>query len=898
MSIAADILSVVLKSVISNTVGDGLPGELMNLFTDTFSQKSIKKISRFIDGRKNKIKAVLSENSMREMGIPEENIDYVTAEIKDLLSVVEISDEILAKCNRSREELGNYLWNEYRKNHGSHMEQDRDIKKGLYIVADTLLELAKESENFEQECLKDINTSVNNVSAELGQLSDYLENNLARLDYNSREVLHILKMILERMPSALPEKYESRTQAYRDKWNSNMFLNDYDRHDDTGKVNIKLSDVYLEPHLPHYVWGKNKRIFKDLKETLSEHIYEETNNKMLLILGQPGIGKSTLITWITANFEDSADNILVYKFASDLKQIKWEKNNPSVFDEILTSLNLTENALAGKTLILDGFDEVNAGNARKEVLDNIYNSIAHNLNIKGFSLIITCRENYIQGLADVMCQYLTLQPWDEDQIRSFSSAYQSRTNISISEGTIRNVIANKDILGIPLILYMVLALEIVIEKEGSIVDVYDKIFSIEKGIYDRCIENRGFADSHRISAIKREIHQVSRDIAIWMFENNPDEASVPKEEYLNICKAIVQDQLRQEEDSVISQDLLIGSYFKVAKHCEGLETKVYFVHRSIYEYFVAETIFTSIESAMRELSPESQKKFAANIAKYLKVGTLSVTICQYLEYKITKLRSELTEEKKKRFYKWWEDAIGKMMDKGMFYYCESISHYKNLIFMEVRCFKNLVMILRLILSMEVNNKKYKYIMYETNRESLENYIRYCSVVQFIWRKQGIFEKLDLEKMYLANLDLHDINLQEANLSKTCLVEADLTEANLTLANLQEACMREADLRNADLRGANLRDADLREADLRGTLLTCLMKVNKGNLKVRGQKLKDANLKDARINNSIWRKNDVRPVKQLEQAIFTCLILERKNGQELQRSAIFLPQKPVKNNKSK
>ena len=31
---------------------------------------------------------------------------------------------------------------------------------------------------------------------------------------------------------------------------------------------------------------------------------------MLLILGLPGIGKSTLITWITAHFKNFIDNIL------------------------------------------------------------------------------------------------------------------------------------------------------------------------------------------------------------------------------------------------------------------------------------------------------------------------------------------------------------------------------------------------------------------------------------------------------------------------------------------------------------------------------------------------------------------------------------------------------------
>ncbi len=54
---------------------------------------------------------------------------------------------------------------------------------------------------------------------------------------------------------------------------------------------------------------------------------------------------------------------------------------------------------------------------------------------------------------------------------------------------IKKLLENREILGIPLILYMVLALNISIEKEESMVDVYDKIFSLDGGIYDRCIDN-------------------------------------------------------------------------------------------------------------------------------------------------------------------------------------------------------------------------------------------------------------------------------------------------------------------------------------------------------------------------------------------------------------------------
>ena len=63
----------------------------------------------------------------------------------------------------------------------------------------------------------------------------------------------------------------------------------------------------------------------------------------------------------------------------------------------------------------------------------------------------------------------------------------------------------KEVFGIPLILYMILALDISIEKEDSIVDIYDQIFSLEGGIYERCITSISYEMPHRINEIKEQI---------------------------------------------------------------------------------------------------------------------------------------------------------------------------------------------------------------------------------------------------------------------------------------------------------------------------------------------------------------------------------------------------------
>lgn len=172
------------------------------------------------------------------------------------------------------------------------------------------------------------------------------------------------------------KQVRSRTQDYIDKWNDNMFLNNFEEWDEKAGINIRLREVYIDDHLPHFFWGDNKSISDNLKALLSKYIINSNQNKMLLILGQPGIGKSTLITWITANFTNKIKDILVYQFASDLKNVDWRK--PNISREILNALSLSYDNLNGKTLILDGFDEVSVGDdSRKDILNNLYNELIY-----------------------------------------------------------------------------------------------------------------------------------------------------------------------------------------------------------------------------------------------------------------------------------------------------------------------------------------------------------------------------------------------------------------------------------------------------------------------------------------------------------------------------------------
>lgn len=649
-----------------------------------------------------------------------------------------------------------------------------------------------------------------------GQLNLALDNGQIHAAVNNSERNHVKSNI------------HSRTVEYLNKWNSNMFLNDFNKRDENAGVNISLKELYIEKHLPHYIWRENRKESDDLKNLLSEYMDKnsdkEVNNKMLFILGQPGIGKSTLITWITAHFIDNIikniNDILVYQFASDLKNVDWQNSSDkyNIADEILKELNLSYDNLEGKTLIIDGFDEIIVEGNRTKIINDIYHQWIKGTVINKFSLIITCREHYIEDLQKMDCDYITLQTFDEEQIKSFCTIYQEKNNSSISKDTIENIIKNQDILGIPLILYMILALDISIEKEGSLATAYNQIFSIKDGgIYSRCLQNKRYEMPHRISQIKEQIHLISQKIAFWMFENDSEEAYIPQKEYQEICNSVMQ------ENEQKNQDILIGNFFKAIKYCEGIESEqLSFVHRSIYEYFVAEYIFEQICISIKK----SKEELASVFGKLLKKEILSSEIRGFLKFKIE--TSELNS-----MFDIVCDVFNLMLSDGMTYYTREC--YKNVMDCEMRVFANMLEVIHL----------WDSDIYQFNKQGID-YI-----------KRNLKFCLNLQR-----LDLTGADLRRANLSGTNLSEANLGGANLSRANLNEA-----DLRRANLIGASLMAANLSRTNLMGTSLS-------------GANLMGTYLSKADLQSSIWTLSDiVKILPQLKEVEFEYILVLDDNKQK-------------------
>ena len=681
------------------------------------------------------------------------------------------------------------------------------------------------------------------------QTKEYVQEGLSRSYLNDEEINRKLDYLIEELDSKIvyeeqcnnKNPIESRAYEYTEKWNKNVFLNDFSKREKNVGENIKLKDIYLDSHLPHYTWKAGDEPLADLKELLEEYVIDINDKKMLLILGQPGIGKSTLITWIMANFTQKRDDVFVYKFAPDLENVDWQGKD--ILNRIFKTLGLRYGELDRKILILDGFDEIHATEDRKNILNQIYQELLGKINLKEFSLVVTCRENYVYDLPKIECDYITLQRWNSKQIQSFCRKYGSVSKSSISQSTLYKILENEKIFGIPLILYMVLALGVSIEKNSSIVDVYDQIFSMDGGsIYDRCIKNSRYEPlPHRIAEneIKQKIHQISQRIAFWIFENEPEGAFITKDKYEEICDDVILETSEESED--IKRDFLIANYFEPIKHCEGIGTdELHFVHRSIYEYFVVVYFFESMHNL------KSKEEVAGKVGELLKYGHLSEQILEFIKYKYDKTReNDLSDSIR--------EIIQIMLRDGMTYHVKG--KYKNIVMREMNIFSNILEIVHLWnFELEILNDKIVFYLQYNHLKELnlseanlrEVNLRRTDLNRANLRKADLRE-VDLRGTDLSKADLREVNLRGANLSR-----ADLSEANLSGANL-----REVNLRGADLRGANLRGADLRGINLRGADLT--------SANLCGD-LRGANLRGADLRRAVLRGVDLTR-SELEETIF-------------------------------
>lgn len=258
----------------------------------------------------------------------------------------------------------------------------------------------------------------------------------------------------------------NRNQAYKRRWKEPLFL-------DSDKPQVSLKNgLFLMPR-----YSKNEELDErnDLENQIQSLIYEK-NDRFLLILGEPGGGKSTLVAYILNTYEDTEGRKPIVYPCAAMQKVTWSPTNYNLFEDIMRELGLLEyKRLSNHVLILDGFDEVEVDGSREDLLRHLYicwENASEDYGLKNFSLIITSRRNYLGELSRIEVPYIVLSRFDKDQIIEFCNKYFERSGEkTVSKHTIEEMKVMESVFGIPILLYMTIALGIDVGEGESESDV-------------------------------------------------------------------------------------------------------------------------------------------------------------------------------------------------------------------------------------------------------------------------------------------------------------------------------------------------------------------------------------------------------------------------------------------
>ena len=494
------------------------------------------------------------------------------------------------------------------------------------------------------------------------------------------------------------------------------------------------------------------------------------------------------------------------------------KTHGSLLAKAITcKLGVTEKDLQNKLLILDGFDEIKYYSDSNDLLNSFLLQIR---NIQGLHVIITSRENYI-NIKEIKFQNIVrLRPFDEEKIKKYAEKITGCNKFN------KKSIGDTEVYGIPVVLYMALTSGIDISKEENRCSAYEKIFSIDGGIFDRFAteSDPGYDEyaSHDIAFIKEAFYNILCKTAYVMFENEFRGIFIDQEKY---------DEIINEESSKMPNKTSLWYDFPIDNLYEK-GNRIEFVHKSIYEYFAAEYLYKKIidytlwpynfsqnkhhlsnKKRQRLLRPRMIKTGKILLASFLKRGSLSIEILDFLKYKIHMLSCK--DLGKLYFENVFCDMIINGMMSGNKYY-EDGYILEN----EAIVFSNILKFLHLWVDTNTDVIMFKEAVLQKIRVylNLVSNLKECSkkTPQFI----SATSKLDLSNFDLRGCDFSNITVpSDTNFSNSILTNVTFNNSILAGCKFENTTAIGAIMQNANLKYTNFRNANVIKANFSGADIT-------------------------------------------------------------------------------
>lgn len=436
-------------------------------------------------------------------------------------------------------------------------------------------------------------------------------------------------------------------QIFCDKWNGSLFKEDANarklsevfvktnysfidirkKENQIGKGRLQTAGTIINGYninkVPSYNGGNSSAeyVIHHFDDLINECIniddflnkYIESDRKIALIFGLPGVGKSSIVAYMAGDyFKNEVESIFVL-----LSKIKYANN---LLDSICDYLNIKAEELENKYLILDGLDEIANVPDAENMLINFIDTI--NRKYKRINVIITLRENYIDIRSAsyieyyAKCSIAQIEYFGKIQFVDFHKKF-ARCDMDINRLEI--LIKDREVFGIPLLLYIIYSLNLNVTTNADKYTLYQRIFAIDGGIYDKCNDgNGGYSEEADFTVEEKEgFHLISQIIAYYIYQQGNLEIEIQK-----VTEEILQVNCPERS----KRCYLYNNYYEVNAQ------KIKFIHKSFYEFFLAE----HIEIMLRNMCTEgiSILKRYADLSNFLAKNKIDEEVFHHLRNKM------------------------------------------------------------------------------------------------------------------------------------------------------------------------------------------------------------------------------------------------------------------------
>jgi uncharacterized protein YjbI with pentapeptide repeats/GTPase SAR1 family protein len=602
---------------------------------------------------------------------------------------------------------------------------------------------------------------------------------------------------------------------------------------------------------------------------------EDTQQRLLFLLGQPGQGKSSFCSYfIHELLEQNYKGNIYFVRLRDIEKPKELIEHPF---EVLQNYwkdfhDIALDWKASNLLILDGLDELYMSNGlTKAQLKDFYHQLQTRTRQRtNLQILLTSRLHYLR-LGDIGVQdtlVLRLAPFSLEQQQTWLRNYQQvHSNSSLTAqqlATIDEVEALtplKELVELPILLYLIVKANIDIDQQAQLdrASIYEQLFDsvLNRSWAERQIET--FRKFKTTEAAKQAFRTWLQELAFNIHQSAHLYLRIEELLEMPTTQALLTHLDTSDELEEAAKNLLITFYFKkttvATSNNKNNNQALEFLHKSLQEYLVVEHCWTTIQQQLLAQKDEAYvikegeaalqlfwKLFAVKGFNNNMIGLLEERIAQTSLARRQQVRARMRGFLgfclKRQFLDLSDKSATIIKEKKLPPIDAAMSIFYHywfvLVRLEVAANKNLIE--------EESKVTFCKLLKYNDRSvglSLDNLsLRGANLRGANLRSADLrgvdlrgadLSVADLSRANLIGADLIDAdlngayligaNLNGANLSRTYLIGADLSGANLIGANLIDADLSGADLIDADLSNANLIDADLRNANLLGANLS-------------------------------------------------------------------------------